>query len=168
VDRHLSLMQIRIERLMENQKEKKAFEKQYKNVDPNYLDNVMGNISFLQPEIEALNVIYTHPAFRSCNNVKDRLKFLTENENKLVFVEKNHASSSLLKESYLKQRFPVEVDMEDVKNLLSVIEGTSIGCDQPPALRPQLTIQSFDFQRKSLPEKEAFFLEINLIKRELL
>jgi hypothetical protein len=161
-------IQVQAERWLENEKEKRAFLVKYRNVDPHYIDHTLLAYRFLQPEIDALSKMVSDPAFQTCESIKERTYFLME-RNRLSFTEiKRRQASPLMEEVELEQSMPVEVNMEDVKNLLSMIEGISIGCCNPPSKRPQLVITSFDLKKKSEFGKEGYFLDLHLMKRELL
>jgi hypothetical protein len=167
-DEYLGLLQIRAERLLESQKERDRFMEKYSGADPHYLEHLLRPLTFLRSEIEALEMIYAHPSFHACCNIKERLQYLLGDGNKIYFAEKNHRCKATLQEVELQQVSPVEVGMEDIKNLLSIFEGVAIDFYEPPSFRPQLIIQSFELVRKIAPERETYLLNTNLIKREII
>ncbi len=64
---------------------------------------------------------------------------------------------------------PIQVDDEDLKRILSVVEGIQIGPYSPPENSPQLIIKQFNLTKKSHnPQESIFVLNMQLIKRELL
>ena len=69
---------IRMERTKESQKSRNAFIDQYGNVDHYYVDHILEPMVLLKSEIDALNLVYAHPAFQSCGNIKNRLIKLTK------------------------------------------------------------------------------------------
>lgn len=166
MEAQIDQMEVRILRLIETQKEKNAFFNQYQNSDPTYLDHTLEAVTFLRPEVEALKLMENHPAFQSCQTVKSRLDHLIKGKNRLLFSEERHQVSKFVSESELKQLYPVEVTLEDLKNLLTMIEDVEIGSYKTPAFRPQLVVQSFHLQKKDLAGKETYFLDMNLVRRE--
>lgn len=164
--RHFQQIIWRGKRLAGNQKHRNAFLKTFNHVDPYFLSHAIEEIVFLKPEVDALKVIYGHPTFQSCPAVKQRLSRLTKGENRLIFTEENRSVSSLIEEMTYQQQTPVEVNGEDLKNILSIIEGVSIGPYETPSFRPQLIIKSFDLKREMLLGRESYYLQMDLIKRE--
>lgn len=164
--KHFKQIEWRAKRLVQTHKSRNKFLEKYKQVDPYYLNHATESLVFLKPEIDALKVIYGHPTFQSCPAVKTRLTALTKGDNRIVFLEKGREVSKLIEEMRYTQAKPVEVNGEDIKNILSIIEGVSIDPYEPPPFRPQLVIKRFDLKRESLLGRESYFLEMDLIKRE--
>lgn len=162
----VKFMRIRAERTLEMQKDRNAFFKKYGQADRYYLDHVLEVATFLKPEVEALELVYGHPAFESCETVKKRLNFLTKGKNRLIFSEENRQFKNNIEELNLLQKRPIEINTEDLKHLLSLVEGVSIGEYQPSHMSPQLIIRRLTLRRKKLAERETFLLEMHLIKRE--
>ncbi len=65
------------------------------------------------------------------------------------------------------QIHPVQVDDEDLKRILSVVESVQIGPYTPLENSPQLIIKQFNLTKKSQnPQESIFILNMQLIKRE--
>jgi|JI10StandDraft_1071094.scaffolds.fasta_scaffold22850_5 hypothetical protein len=156
---------IRLEKVKRGQRDKNIFRQTYGSVDPYYIDHVLEKMVFLKPEVEALELVYHHPAFKSCENVQKRLETLTKKGNHLMFSEKHREASSELEEIYLSQIRPVEINGDDLKTILRAVEGVSIGDEAPPNHRPQFVIREFHLSKKKLAERETYLLEMQLIKR---
>lgn len=157
----------RAQKVAQSQKSRNAFLKTYRRVDPNFLNHRAEPLLFLQSEIDALKVIYGHPTFQSCPAIKERLDYLTKGKNRLVFLETNREMSSLVEESYFEQSAPIQVDGDDIKKILSTIEGLPIAPYETIITdRPQLIIHRFDLKRSESLERESYYLEMNLIQRE--
>lgn len=161
-------IEIRMETSLATQKDRNAFFLKYRDVDRYYLDNVLEAATFLKEEQEALSLVCGHPAFKSCESVRNRLAFLTKGDNRLIFSEENRRSKNHIEEVDLKQKRLVEINSEDLKNLLSMIEGVRIGEYYPLPQAPQLIVRRFMLRRKKLTEKETFLLDMHLIKREII
>jgi hypothetical protein len=168
LSQQLEYMGIRIEKTLETQKDRNDFFLKYREVDRYYLDHVLEAATFLKEERETLELVCGHPAFESCGNIKNRLTFLTKGDNQLIFSEGNRHSKNHLEEVDLKQKRLVEINSEDLRKLLSMVEGVSIGENHPIDQAPQLIMRRFMLRRKKLTEKETFLLDMHLIKREVI
>ena len=156
---------IRLERVKQTQKDRNAFMNQYEEVDHYYIDHVLEPMAFLKPEVDALKLVYSHAAFQSCENVKNRLEKLTEGGNRLMFSEGNREVINGIEEVELSQTRPVEMNTSDLKAVLSGVEGVQIGNELPANGRPQLVIRRFRLNKKKLAERETYLLEMQLVKR---
>lgn len=163
----VSRMGLHIEEFLDRQKDRNGFFERYKNVDRRYLDRVMETATFLKPEVDLLKTVCEHPAFESCDSVKKRLSFLTNGENALAFVEGHLRHKNCINEIDIKQKHPIEINHEDLKHLLSLIEGVTIGDYHPLSLPPQLFFRRFILRRNGDAKKETFLLEMELMKREV-
>jgi hypothetical protein len=136
-----------------------------KNPDPHYLDKNVETLTFLLPEVKKLETIQLeNPEEES---IGKRLQFLKEGGNRLTFAEEQIRSNELFRELEEKQQHPVEMNEEDLKKLLCLIEGVTIWPYGPKEGRPQLIIKDFRLSKKELPSQEkVFVVSIQLIKRE--
>ncbi len=156
---------IRMERMKDIQRDRNAFMNQYGEVDQYFIDHVVESMVLLKGEVDALKLVYSHPAFQSCANVKNRLEKLTKGKNRIIFSERNREIIKGIEEIELSQGYPVEINTNDLRNILSVVEGVPIGNEKPPIGRPQLVIRKFHLNKKKLAERETYLLEMQLIKR---
>ncbi|MCP5505485.1 MAG: hypothetical protein H7A38_01205 [Chlamydiales bacterium] len=156
---------IRLEKINASQKDKLTFKEKYGSIDPYYLDHVIEPMILLKPEVEALKLVYSHPAFQACDNVKKRLEALTRGGNRLMFTENYRDTNHEMEEVYLAQLKPVEINANDLKAILMAVEGVSIGNESPSDHRPQFVIREFHLTKKKLAERETYLLEMQLIKR---
>jgi len=156
---------IKMERVKELQKDRSVFFKTYDNVDDYYIDNAIESLQFLSPETEALHLVMNSPAFESCDDIKRRLDTLTKGNNRFIFAEGNRRTGNQIEELELSQKRLVELNGHDLKRVLTVVEGVSIGDLEPPKGRPQIIIKQFHLNKKKLAERETYQLEMQLIKR---
>ena len=156
---------IRMEQVKQTQKNRNAFMNQYKEVDHYYIDHILEPMVLLKPEVDALKLVYSHSAFQSCENVKNRLEKLTKGGNRLIFSEGNRDVKNGIEEVELTQSRPVEINTSDIKMILSAVEGIPIGNELSPKGRPQLVILGFHLNKKKLSERETYLLEMQLVKR---
>lgn len=136
-----------------------------KNPDHHYLDKHIETLTFLLPEIKKLEAI-------SIENPQDeqilkRLQFLKEGGNALVFSEEQIRNNEIFREIEEKQQHPIEINEEDLKKLLCLIEGITIWPYGPKEGRPQLIIKDFTLLKKEIsPQEKVFVVTMQLIKRE--
>lgn len=159
-------MEGKIVRLVEHQKEKQFFVNKYKNFDPTYVEHILEKVTFLEREVEALKEVQNHPDLKYSNGVKKRLKHLLSEKNRLAFIKHEQKQTPVLEESLLEQRSKIELSIEDLKHLLTLVEDVQVGDYYPPPEKPQLVVQSFHLNSEELFGKENYFLEMNLICRK--
>ncbi len=157
----MSYLGIRMERVKEMEKGRKAFVKDYGDADPHFINRVIEPMTFLKPEVEALKLVYNHPAFESCENVKERLAELIEGGNQLSFSKTGRQVQNEVEEVFLLQKHPVEINGRDLKEVLFAIE-------EPSQNSPQLIVRHFQLSKKKLAERETYLLNMELIKRGVL
>lgn len=139
----------------------------YKKVDHFYIDKNLEKLVLLEPEIDALKKISENPHFADNDLVRKRLEFLTGPLNHLSFSESAVQSTPQFQEVVELQAHPVEVDMADVRRILSLIEGVEFSTAKPVAGRPQLILLDFKLDKKTASDKnEVFTLNMKMLKRE--
>ena len=151
--------------LQETQRKESTLLASLKNPDPHYLDKHIETLTFLLPEIKKLETIQSENS--EDEQLVKRLQWLKEGGNRLRFSEEQIRANELFRETEEKQQSPVELNEEDLKKLLSLIEGTTIWPYGPKEGRPQLIIKDFKLVKKELPSHEkVFVVTMQLIKRE--
>lgn len=142
---------------------KEKFLETHKNSAPYFLDKEIESLSFLENEKARLKSWFAHPAIANKDALKKRLSFLESHQNYLSFADDEIQISKTYKETLEKQRERVEVDSDDLKNLLALIEETS----EESNLRPQLVICDFFLKKKTTElQNEVYELKMDLLKRE--
>ncbi len=140
-----------------------------KDADHFYIDKHLETLTFLEPEIDHLHKIVNSSNFAEDDAVKKRLDHLTGNGNNMIFSEGVVQSHPLFQETTETLVHPVEVNIANIQQVLSHIEGVEIGSFTPPPHYPQLIILDFKMDKKSLNEKnDVFILNMKLLKREFL
>lgn len=136
-----------------------------KNPDPHYLEKNIETLTFLLPEMKKLETIQSeNPEEQQTGK---RLQFLKGGNNRLVFSEEQIRSNDIFREIEEVQQHPVEMNEEDLKKLLCLIEGITIWPYGPKEKRPQLIIKDFKLSKKELSSQEkVFVVSMQLIKRE--
>lgn len=135
--------------------------------DQLYLDKHLENLPLLEPEMRRVEAIIQHQKENS--SLARRVEFLKSGNNRLQFVEEKRRTGSKLQEVEEKLQSPVEMNEEDLKKLLVLIEGVSINPYSPIQGRPQLIFRDFDLVKQMAPsEEEVYLIDFKLIKRESL
>lgn len=141
---------------------KKEFFLKYKKTDPYFLDKHLKSFSFKKEELKNLKKIIKEPAFSNSEKLKEKIKFLENN--KLIFFEKNIEKNSFIKEVEESLKKEIEVNSEDIKKILSFLEGVSISKYIPFKNSPYIIIKRFSL----IKEKEKLNLKnLSIIKREM-
>jgi hypothetical protein len=139
----------------------------YRDADHFYIDKYLETLTFLEPEIEALQKIVNHKNFTGDTNITKRLDFLTGPGNSLVFTEGVVQSYPLYQETTETLTHPVELNINDIRKVLARVEGVKIGSYNPGPNRPQMIILDFKLdKKKQANENEIYSLNMKLLKRE--
>ena len=152
---------------IERKKRKERFLNRYAHADPFFLDKRIEALTFLHNERAKIESLMNHPAFLNKSDLLARLQFLGSQKNRLMFSEEQIRSSPHLKETEEKQRFPVQMDLEDLERLLAYIEDIPIGKAEPLQEMPQLILSDFKITKTDNPlHLEVYEIEMDLLKRE--
>lgn len=97
------------------------------------------------------------------------MDFLRSNKNKLAFAEGMIVQEGRFKEVEEKQKHPIEINEDDLKKILSVLEGVDISPYLCPEKHPQCIIKQFELTKKTHQDikEKVFILSMQLLKREL-
>ena len=146
-----------------------AVEQQYRDADHFYIDKQLETLTFLAPELKALQAIVDNKNFAGDLKIKQRLDQLSRPSNRLVFTEGVVHSYPLYQETTETLANPVEVNVDDIQNILARVEGVAVGSYTPPPQRPQLIVIDFRFDKKKYEDhNEVYNLNMKLLKREFL
>lgn len=149
------------------QSQNMTIRKHYQHADHFYIDKQLETLSFLQPEIDALQTIIQNKYFAGDEIVKKRLETLTGPDNHLLFSEGNILKYPFFQETTATLTHPVEMNLDDLKKFLSLIEGRKMDHYQPGPNRPQLIITDFKMEKKEVTDQnDVFVINMKLLKRE--
>ena len=144
-----------------------AVRENFKDSDHYYIDKQLETLKFLEPEIAGLHKLESTKNYAGDDNVKQRLEFLSGSANALEFSEGNVQSFQYVLEATDTLVHPVEVNVSDLKKILSLIEGVDIPPYTPPTDRPHLIVLDFRIDKKEInSNNEVFVLNLKLLKRE--
>lgn len=140
-----------------------------KDADHFYIDKHLETLTFLEPEIDHLHKLHNNSNVAEDETIKKRLDFLTGPGNSMIFTEGVVQSHALFQETTETLAHPVEVNISNIQQILSYVEGVEIGPFSPPPHYPQLIILDFKIDKKNINDKnEVFLLNMKLLKREFL
>lgn len=140
----------------------RAVKKRFQNSDHFYIDKEIETITPLSQEIERIRALLHQGYHHEEEQLKKRLQFLTNGQNKISFIEGSVKAYPTYKEIAESLAHPVEVNLEDLKTILSKIEGSSTDTS------PHLIITDCKIDRKMGQTQEIFSLDIKALKREYL
>lgn len=133
--------------------------------DPFYIDKHLETLLFLESEIKKMEAVFSDPALDESS--QKRLHFLKEGPNRLLFAEDKILTKNKMREVMERQQHQVEMNEEDLKKFLCLVEGVTIWPYGPKEGRPQLVIQDFQLSKKRHESQDhVFTLHVNIIKRE--
>lgn len=165
LDEQMQHIYARSSQMQEMQRKESSLLSSLKNPDPHYIEKNIESLTFLLSEVKKWETIQTENQADE-QSIK-RLQFLKEGENRLVFSEEQIRTNTAFREMEEKQQHPVEMNEEDLKKLLCLIEGITIWPYGPKEGRPQLIIKDFKLVKKPIsPQEKVFVVSMELIKRE--
>lgn len=140
---------------------------QIKESDPKYLQKELATIPLLESELRRLETILVHHKDNAI--LHRRLDFLKSGQNNFFLNEAKRRTGEQFQEVDLSLAHPVEMDDEDIKHMLTFIEGVPINNYPTKQGRPQLLIRNFDLVKETNNLGEDIFLvKCNLLQRESL
>lgn len=140
---------------------------QIKGCDPKYLQKELATIPLLESELRRLETILVHHKDNAI--LHRRLDFLKSGQNNFSLNEAKRRTGEQFQEVDLSLAHPVEMDDEDIKHMLTFIEGIPINNYPTKQGRPQLLIRNFDLVKETNNLGEDIFLvKCNLLQRESL
>lgn len=161
IENAIEQLHFKQERLKGQGQSENAFLSKMKNADHFYIDNNLESLTFLESEISQLELQ------SSDSSLKKRLEFLKGSSNKFLFAEDAIRRGEFFQEVEERLQHPVEMNEEDLKKILCLIEEIPISPFSPPLNAPQLVIKNFDLSKKNISsEQEVFVINLQLIKRE--
>lgn len=143
--------------------EKKEKEKELISpCDPYFLDKYVESLPLLEPEMKRLAALLPHHFDNEA--LAQRLKFLKDGQNKILFIEEKRTPRGSVQEIEEKLQHSVEMNEEDLKKLLVLVEGVTIHPYSPKMERPDISVLEFDLTRKkSFNEEEVFEVDLKLL-----
>ncbi len=147
----------------------KQVREQFRDSNHYYIDKEIETISPLKEEVKALQKVLSLGFHANEDLFRRRLQFHTSGQNAINFVEGSVKNYSDFQETIESLAHPVETDLDDIKAILSRIEGVQFDNETELAPnRPHLIITDWKMEKKKGPTQDIFVVDIKLIKREYL
>jgi hypothetical protein len=133
---------------------------------PSYTDSSLSSIMLLVPEVKKWQSLSSDD--KPAKAVQERLSFLEGEQNKITFITSSPIMEEGLKVCEKKQRSPVEMGADDLKKVLTIIEGHPIGPYTPAIFQPQLIIKELQLCKKVVPvlKEKVYLVSMTLLERE--
>lgn len=165
IEEEMERIHLKASHALEIQRRESSLMASLQHPDPHYLEKNMESLTFLLPELKKIESL---PLDNSEDEYSGtRVQFLKGGGNRLIFSEEQTRTSETFRETEEKQQHPVEMNEEDLKKLLCLIEGITIWPYGPKEGRPQLIIKDFILTKKEIaPQEKVFVISTQLIKRE--
>lgn len=138
----------------------------YQNRDQFYLIKQLESLQLQKEEITTLKKILDSGFHQEEDAIRARLQFLTSPDNCISFQEGPEKRMRNLRETELTLAHPVEASLEDIKTILTRVEGTKIDGNEADPSRPHLFFSDFRIEKKKVFSGEAYSLSFKVIKRE--
>ena len=139
-------------------KKNQLIRKQYHQADSYFLNSTLENLDLLSNEQSNLKQLNDETSL-------SRLSLLKSN--RLTFAENSLKSGLAMQESLEFLTHPVEVDLNDIKNILTKLEDRQIASFSPDPHQPHIIVKEFFLEKiKTFKNMEVFILDMKLLKRE--
>lgn len=165
LEQTIGILKTQAQEMSARQKKNDLYSAQIAEADRLYLDKHIESLTLLEPEMRRVQAMMKHQ--KESGPLARRLEFLRGGDNKICFVEEKRRSGGKMQEAEEKLHHAVEMNDEDLKKLLVLIEGVSINPYSPIQGRPQMIIRDFELIKQTAPsEEEVYVVDLKLIKRE--
>lgn len=132
----------------------------FSGIDQFFIENQLESLQLLKREREALEKLFQSPTFTGNEAAEKRFAAITSKSNRLEWTQGNLQSADGIQEGHFMLSHPVEIDTQDLKEILTRIEGTRKG-------KPQLIVTDFKLLKKAKQNgNEVYELNMKLLKRE--
>jgi hypothetical protein len=159
-------IQNKIERKKQTRLQEEKILSQIQKANANYLQDHLSSLSFLVPEQQKWKMFLA--GLGSSPEIKEKFAFLENMDNKLLFLENTFQKSALFEEREFTQQKSIKINREDLKRLLSLIEGVEIGSYHPIQESPQILITSFSLEKTAFSEmqEDIYTVQMQILTRQ--
>ncbi len=166
LDLRLKILENNARVLAKVQKEREFFLREFGGSDDNFLANYVESEVLLNNDIHLLRKISSKDEYASYKPIKDRISFLSGEENRMIFELITERKGDFYIEKLWQLNSPVEMNSEDTKKILGRIEGVKIDNYLPNPLRPLLLITKFDLSLKPQDNhNKVFLVDMEILQR---
>ena len=166
LDLRLKILENNARVLAKVQKQRDLFLREFGGADENFLANYIESEVLLSEDIHLLKKISRIEEYATYKPIGERIAFLTGEKNKINFCQMAERKCDFYKEKLWHINSPVEMNCEDIKKILSRIEGVKIDKYLPNPLRPLMMITKFDVSLKPQDNhNKVFSVEMEILQR---
>lgn len=169
IEMQLSNLEAKARFLVKLKKDRNRFLQEFGNSDSNFLANYVETEVLLGEDIAKLEKIHQTADYAEYKPIGERISFLTGEGNQIKFQKISSSNGGYFKESHFKLEHPVEMNCDDVKKILALVEGVKIDKYLPNPMRPQLILTSFDLnlKKEDLQDKKnkIFIIDFDVMQR---
>lgn len=166
IDRQLCFLEKKARFVMLAQQQREQFTYEFGGSDPHYLDKYVESIALLKRDTEILEKILQNQDYAAFPAIEQRYHFLTGGDNRMQFSSLWENKSEFFFDKLWRLDHPVEANCDDIRNILSLLEGVKIDHFLPNPVRPQLFFTSFSLVKKDLGEaSKVFTIDMEVYQR---
>ena len=152
--------------LMHMQQKREAFFKTFAGADRDFLQTTIAKQELLNEDIDLLKRISSDETYVQYEPIRERLSDLRGEKNKMCFVKKQELVGDFYEEQRWSLQHFVEMSSEDVKQVVSEIEGVRVDSNVQASLRPYLVVTKFALNWKAQENKNQLFsVDMEVLQR---
>ena len=141
----------------------------FRDADHFYIEKQIERVVLLERETENLNQVVNYEGFVGDDAIRKRLEAIGGEANSISFSEGTVQTYPQFQETVESLVQPVEMNILDVRKILTLVEGRPIWEWKNGPKRPQLIITDFKIERKKAFENnEIYLVNLKFLKREFL
>lgn len=166
LEEQVLFLQTKMEKKKQTRLQEEKILSQIQNAKQNYIQEQLTTLPFLISEKQKWKMCLA--GLDSSLEIKEKYAFLEIMDNKIEFSENSLQKTSLFEERELSLLKPIKLNEEDLKNLLSSIEGVAIGPYHQAKGAPQMIITSFSLEKSTFSEmqEEIYTVQMQLLTRQ--
>jgi hypothetical protein len=162
LDEKMDDLEKKVRSLVTLKKQEGKFVNKFIASDINFLEHFVSTLSLLKEDAALIEKIGKQVNYQP---LKDRFNFLIGGENQIQFKPELVRRSTLYNEVEWKMAHRVEVNVKDIIQVVSLIEGVKMYQFVPNLVRPQLIIKNFSLESKGSVKEANFFLNLEILQR---
>lgn len=131
-----------------NRDKRSCFLNRLTSSDPLFINNNLESLLFLQDEISSLSNILQNEILKDCQSLLTRQNFLNQ-INRLKFQENCISNNEDNREYEVKQISQIEICLNDLLKIISLIENVKINNISPLNSAPYMVIKKFEIKKEN-------------------
>ncbi len=166
LEKKLNAVETKAHKAATIQKMHSHYLKEFGASDKTFIHEYLEKRLFLEQDVKILSKIQNSLSHDLFAPISQRLHYLTSGQNQMKFIQTKQTSNAEFYETFWELNTPVDVNLDDLKKILTLVEGVKIERHLPNPYRPQLLITSFSIENKEYGDGyKIFSLDLNLVQR---